>query len=411
MLRQANETILLVEDDEAEVLLIQQAVASCPEKLHLAVASDAAEALEWLADTVERGYSMPRMIMLDLKLPKLAGLAVLRTLRMERRLQDVPVVVFSELHEPPDVVLSYQLGANSFVERPARSCRIHTALARTRPARLAERPGVAPFRSPVHAAMKELRILFAATSVDNMTRVVEHLQHEGSIVLTGHAPDMATLDAELLLNWDVLIAGVTPELPLKSIVAALRSRELDIPLIVLIDAATTIPLAEAVSLGAQDCVALDDLERLLPTLQREMVTAILRSHLREQVVTDYLMQEIDQLILRGYDLATLNERICRRMVELFDLKLVWIGARMPDGNVEPVASAGESAYLKGVEVRWDDTPQGQGPVGMAIRGNKPETLAQDSPQFAPWQAMRRSSGYAVFWPCHWASRTKLWERW
>jgi two-component system response regulator len=119
MLRQANETILLVEDDEAEVLLIQQAVASCPEDLHLAVASDAAEALEWLTDTVERGYSMPRMILLDLKLPKLAGLAVLRTLRMVRRLQDVPVVVFSKLHEPADVVLSYQLGANSFVERPA----------------------------------------------------------------------------------------------------------------------------------------------------------------------------------------------------------------------------------------------------------------------------------------------------
>lgn len=119
MLRQANETILLVEDGEAEVLLIQQAVASCPEDLHLAVASDAGEALEWLTDTVERGYSMPRMILLDLKLPKLAGLAVLRTLRMESRLQDVPIVVFSEIHEPADVVLSYQLGANSFVKKPA----------------------------------------------------------------------------------------------------------------------------------------------------------------------------------------------------------------------------------------------------------------------------------------------------
>jgi diguanylate cyclase (GGDEF)-like protein/PAS domain S-box-containing protein len=233
--------------------------------------------------------------------------------------------------------------------------------------------------------MKQLRILFAATTVDNMTRVVEHLQHEGSIVLTVHVPDMATLDAELRPNWDVLIAGVTTEVPLKSVVEALRSRTLDIPLIVLNEGAAPISLAEAVSLGAQDCVALDDLERLLPTIQREMVTAILRSHLREQVVTDYLMQEIDQLILRGYDLATLNERICRRMVELFDLKLVWIGARMPDGNVEPVASAGESAYLKGVEVRWDNTPHGQGPVGRAISGNKPETLAHDSPRFAPWQ--------------------------
>ncbi len=118
MLRQENETILLVEDGEAEILLIQQAVASCPEKLHLAVARDATEALEWLNDTIERGYSMPRMILLDLKLPKLAGLAVLRTLRMEKRLQTVPIVVYSELHEPADVVLSYQLGANSFVKRP-----------------------------------------------------------------------------------------------------------------------------------------------------------------------------------------------------------------------------------------------------------------------------------------------------
>jgi two-component system response regulator len=118
MLRQANETILLVEDGEAAVLLIQQAVASCPDELHLAVARDADEALEWLTDTVERGYSMPRLILLDLKLPKLEGLAVLRTLRMEARLQDVPIVVFSDLHEPADVVLSYQIGANSFVKKP-----------------------------------------------------------------------------------------------------------------------------------------------------------------------------------------------------------------------------------------------------------------------------------------------------
>ena len=119
MQRQEKDTILLVEDGEAETLLIQQAVASCPEKLHLAVTCDATEALEWLGDTVERGYPMPRLILLDLKLPKLAGLAVLRTLRMDARLQDVPIVVYSEVHEPSDVVLSYQLGANSFVKKPA----------------------------------------------------------------------------------------------------------------------------------------------------------------------------------------------------------------------------------------------------------------------------------------------------
>lgn len=119
MLRQTNDTILLLEDDEAEVLLVQQGVASCRGDLHLAVVRDTVEAREWLDDTAARGYPMPRLILLDLKLPKLAGLAVLRTLRNEMRLRDVPIVVFSEMHEPSDVVLAYQVGANSFVKRPS----------------------------------------------------------------------------------------------------------------------------------------------------------------------------------------------------------------------------------------------------------------------------------------------------
>lgn len=119
MLRQTNDTILLLEDEEAEVLLVQQGVASCEGDLHLAVVRDTVEAREWLDDTAARGCPMPRLILLDLKLPKLAGLGILRTLRLDRRLQDVPIVVFSESHEPADVVLSYQIGANSFVNKPA----------------------------------------------------------------------------------------------------------------------------------------------------------------------------------------------------------------------------------------------------------------------------------------------------
>lgn len=118
MIRQANDTILLVEDDEAEVLLVQQAVAGCPGQLRLVAVQDSSAALDWLNETITGGYPMPRLILLDLKLPKLAGLAVLRTLRMESRLKDVPIVVFSEVHEPADVVLSYQIGANSFVGKP-----------------------------------------------------------------------------------------------------------------------------------------------------------------------------------------------------------------------------------------------------------------------------------------------------
>lgn len=119
MLKQLGDTILLLEDEEAAILLVQQAVAGCPGDMRLVVVRDTLEAQEWLADNAARGYRMPCLILLDLKLPKLAGLGMLRTLRMDKHLQDAPIVVFSELHEPSDVVLSYRIGANSFVKKPA----------------------------------------------------------------------------------------------------------------------------------------------------------------------------------------------------------------------------------------------------------------------------------------------------
>ena len=233
--------------------------------------------------------------------------------------------------------------------------------------------------------MRELRVLFTATPVDNMLQIVRHLQLEGETVLYGHAADALMLDAELLQHWDVLLVSPTAGLSIQSVVSALQSRELDIPIIVLNSATQPLTLMEVMHQGAQECIDFADMQRLLPSMQREMVTAALRSNLREQVVTDYLMQEIDQLILQGYDLATLNERICRRMVELFELELVWIGAKMPDGKVNAIAAAGNLAYLEGIEVRWDNTPQGEGPVGTSIRNNSPETLTADSPRFGPWR--------------------------
>ena len=118
MLRQSGDTILLVEDEEPAILLVQQAVASCPGNLYLAVVPDSVSALDWLSAETARDHPLPRLILIDLKLPKLIGLAVLRTLRMDQRLQHVPIIVYSQSHEPSDVVLAYQIGANSFVKKP-----------------------------------------------------------------------------------------------------------------------------------------------------------------------------------------------------------------------------------------------------------------------------------------------------
>ena len=112
-------TVLLVEDDPAEIAMAEQACALCTPPVQLVVMPDSETALEWLSQKMEEQQHLPRLILLDLKLPKLIGLAVLRKLRMDRRTWDLPIVVFSAVCEPSDVVLSYQVGANSFVGKPA----------------------------------------------------------------------------------------------------------------------------------------------------------------------------------------------------------------------------------------------------------------------------------------------------
>ncbi|MBI1174697.1 MAG: response regulator [Sideroxydans sp.] len=111
-------TILLVEDDPAEIAMAEQACALCQPAVKLVVMPDSEEALEWLSQKMEEKQPLPKLILVDLKLPKLIGLAVLRKLRMDRRTWDMPIVVFSAVYESSDVVLSYQVGANSFVGKP-----------------------------------------------------------------------------------------------------------------------------------------------------------------------------------------------------------------------------------------------------------------------------------------------------
>ncbi|MEI7843111.1 MAG: response regulator [Gallionellaceae bacterium] len=113
-----QKTVLLVEDDPSAVAFAQEAAALCEPPIRLVVVEDSVEALVWLARNQKEKNRMPGLILLDLKLPKLSGLAVLRRLRMDANTEDLPIIVFSELCEQADVLLSYQIGANSFVSKP-----------------------------------------------------------------------------------------------------------------------------------------------------------------------------------------------------------------------------------------------------------------------------------------------------
>lgn len=108
--------VLLIEDDAIEVELARRAVAEFGSEIELMVLENADVFLDWLL--VAQKESLPHIILLDLKLPKLDGLAVLRKMRMHDATRDIPVVTFSAIYTHDDVLMSYKVGANTFVSKP-----------------------------------------------------------------------------------------------------------------------------------------------------------------------------------------------------------------------------------------------------------------------------------------------------
>ncbi len=113
--------ILLVEDDDDDAMLFRRAVKLAGLDEPLLILSDGAQALEYLAQAaLGRGKEgIPRLMVLDLGLPRVSGFQVLEWCRQQRGLRDLPMIVLSGCLSPADVTLAYQLGANAFVEKPA----------------------------------------------------------------------------------------------------------------------------------------------------------------------------------------------------------------------------------------------------------------------------------------------------
>jgi two-component system response regulator len=107
-------TILLVEDSPDDVLLTQRALRKSNIRNRVDVVGDGEEAIDHLLN----GEVLPRLILLDINLPKVSGLEVLRAIRGNHRTRFLPVVVLTTSNEERDIVESYQLGANSYVRKP-----------------------------------------------------------------------------------------------------------------------------------------------------------------------------------------------------------------------------------------------------------------------------------------------------
>lgn len=114
--------ILLVEDSATDAELTLRALQKSHLANHLVWVKDGAEALDFIYGTGayadSPGFNTPKVILLDLKLPKISGLEVLRRLKSDERTRTIPIVVLTSSKENPDVEASYRLGVNSFVTKP-----------------------------------------------------------------------------------------------------------------------------------------------------------------------------------------------------------------------------------------------------------------------------------------------------
>ena len=117
-----SRVILLVEDNPNDVELTLRAFEKSSVLNEIVVVRDGEQAIQYLFSTgphADRDPSrMPEVVLLDMKLPKIDGLGVLRRMRADGRTRRLPVVMLTSSREEKDVLLSYDLGANSFVRKP-----------------------------------------------------------------------------------------------------------------------------------------------------------------------------------------------------------------------------------------------------------------------------------------------------
>ena len=114
--------ILLVEDNPSDIGLTRRALAKSHVANELVVAEDGQEALDYLFGTgayIGRDVTqLPAVVLLDLKLPRVDGLEVLRRIRTETLTRRMPVVILTSSKEEQDLATSYDLGVNSYIRKP-----------------------------------------------------------------------------------------------------------------------------------------------------------------------------------------------------------------------------------------------------------------------------------------------------
>ncbi|HET8934991.1 MAG TPA: response regulator [Polyangiales bacterium] len=110
--------IMLVDDNEADIELTKSTLEEGKVRMHIFTAMDGQDALDQLEATLKKGEELPDLILLDLNMPRLDGRGFLSKLRQTEQLKAIPVVVLTSSDAEQDIVKSYKLGANCYVNKP-----------------------------------------------------------------------------------------------------------------------------------------------------------------------------------------------------------------------------------------------------------------------------------------------------
>lgn len=113
-------TVWLIDNDPGDIALVQLALARLASPVQLVVIDDTSDGVDAMLARAQltAGVATPMLILLDIKLSGLDGIAILKLIRARGEFRQVPVVMFSSSIEPSDVVASYAAGANSYVRKP-----------------------------------------------------------------------------------------------------------------------------------------------------------------------------------------------------------------------------------------------------------------------------------------------------
>jgi chemotaxis family two-component system response regulator Rcp1 len=119
MMNETIYTVLLVEDNVADIILLEEAMDDSGLNINLQVAQNGEEALNYLHRREPYGEAdIPALILLDLNLPKTDGFTVLEEIKQDQKLMQIPVIVLSTSQSEADINRSYRLHANCFITKP-----------------------------------------------------------------------------------------------------------------------------------------------------------------------------------------------------------------------------------------------------------------------------------------------------